>query len=182
VSEVVAVETLEQLFARRVTPEARSWHEATITVLSAPTSSNSTKAWGAYEDEVFNFLLANCEPLGLANILTFRSLLMDGAVEFADGRRLALEIKYRMNWEKACQAEWQFRNFLKRPEAEQGPVVGGLVFFEDFSADWKRKPASRTLENGWNYWYEGHCEVEGLPLHLVRLRAGQLDAFPEVHR
>jgi hypothetical protein len=137
-------------------------------------------AWHVYENEVFNFLLGNRKLLGIAKVLMFKALLMDGAVEFADGRRLALEIKFRMNWEKACQAEWQFRNFLKRSEAGEGPVVGGLVFFEAFSADWAQRPASRTLENGWNYWYEGHCDVEGLPLHLVRLREGQLEVYPEV--
>jgi hypothetical protein len=172
------VETFEQLLSHRITPKTRSWNQSTITFLSVPASRNSTAPWRAYEDEVFNFLLANREPLGFANVLAFGSLLIDGAVEFADGRRLALEIKYRMNWEKACQAELQFRNFLKRKEAKQGPVVGGLVLFEEFSADWKRKPASRTLENGWNFWYEGHCEVEGLPLHLARLRGGQLEVYP----
>jgi hypothetical protein len=173
------VETFERLLSRRIVREPGGRHESTITVLSVPTKSTSTVPWRVYEDEVFDFLLANGKLLGIAKVLVFKSLLVDGAVEFADGRRLALEIKYRMNWEKACQAEWQFRNFLRRKEAGEGPVVGGLVFFEAFSADWARKPASRALDNGWNYWYEGHSEVEGLPLHLVRLRDGQLDVFPE---
>ena len=88
-----------------------------------------------YEDEVFNFLLGNAKALAIAKVLRFNALLVDGAVELANGQRLAVEIMYKMNWRKACQAEWQFRNFLKRPEAAQGPVVGGLVFFNAFNED-----------------------------------------------
>jgi hypothetical protein len=173
------MESFEQLLARNIVAEPRRWNRSTITTLGAPATRPSSDVPRAYEDEVFNFLLGNAEALGIASVLHFKSLLVDGAVEFADGRRLAVEIKYRMNWKKACQAEWQFRNFLKRPEAAQGPVVGGVVFFHAFNDDWVRKPASRTLENGWNYWYEGHCEVEGLPLHLVRLSDGELEVFPQ---
>jgi len=54
----------------------------------------------------FNFLLANKVSLGIKAVLKFTALLLDGAVELVDGRRLAVEIKYRMNWEKACVAGW----------------------------------------------------------------------------
>ena len=60
-----------------------------------------------YEDEVFNFLLGNAKALAIAKVLRFNALLVDGAVELANGQRLAVEITYKMNWRKACQAEWR---------------------------------------------------------------------------
>ena len=60
-----------------------------------------------YEDEVFNFLLGNAKALAIAKVLRFNALLVDGAVELANGQRLAVEIMYKMNWRKACQAEWR---------------------------------------------------------------------------
>lgn len=37
--------------------------------------------------------------------------------------------------------------------------------------------AGRKLGNDRSHWYDGHCLVEGLPLHLLRLRGGLLDDF-----
>jgi hypothetical protein len=82
-----------------------------------------------------------------------------------------------MNWEKACQAEWQLRHFLKRSEAKDNPVSSGLVFFEEFSGDWKRQVKCRFLENGWNHWYRGHSEVDGFRLDLLRLCREKLECF-----
>jgi len=81
---------------------------------------------------------------------------------------------------KACQAEWEFRRFLKRTDQRPFSVDGGIVFFEEFSGDWKRKAEGRSFENGWSHWYRGHSEVEGLRVDLLRLCAGKLDAFPMV--
>ncbi len=133
----------------------------------------------AYEAEVFNFLLAKKTSLGINSISKFKALLVDGALELEDGRRLAVEIKFRMNWMKACQAEWQFRNFLKRDAAREFGVSGGLVFFADFTGGWDKKAALTRCEDGWNRWYSGHHEVNGLRLDLQRLRGGELDGYPE---
>jgi hypothetical protein len=128
---------------------------------------------------VFNFLLANQVTLGIKSVLKFTALLVDGAIELLDGKRLTVEIKYRMNWEKACQAEWQFRHFLKTVEAKDNPVNGGLVCFEEFSGDWKRQVKRRLLENGWNHWYRSHSEVDGFRLGLLRFCGGSLESFHE---
>lgn len=50
-----------------------------------------------YEANVFNFLLANREFLGIVAVLKFQGLLVDRAVELTTGQRLAVEVKYRMN-------------------------------------------------------------------------------------
>jgi hypothetical protein len=83
-----------------------------------------------------------------------------------------------MNWLKACQAEWQFRQSLATAEAQATPITGGLVFFEQFSADWARIGGGRSFPIGWYYWYTGNCNVEGRRLDLVRFEAGALEWCP----
>ena len=170
--------TLAELFGRAITPEAKRRHNPATVTLSAPIEPNTEKLHGQYEADVFNFLLANQELLGLKTVMKFTARLVDGAVELIDGRRLAVEVKFRMNWEKACQAEWQFRTFMKRTDLRPFPVDGGIVVFEEFSADWERIAASRLLENGWSHWYRDHAEVDGCRVDLLRLRAGDLQGFP----
>ncbi len=170
--------TLAELIARSITPEAKDRHSPTTVVLSAPIQPNTEKPHGQYEADVFNFLLANKELLAIKAVMKFTALLVDGAVELIDGRRLTVEVKFRMNWEKACQAEWQFRTFMKRTDVRPFPVDGGIVVFEEFSGDWNRQAACRLLENGWSHWYRGHADVDGCRVDLLRLRAGKLEGFP----
>jgi hypothetical protein len=167
--------TLSELISRHITPEAKGDHKPSVQILSAPIDAKSEKPQDQYEAKVFNFLLAkpNKEELGIKQVRKFTALLVDGAVELM----LAVEIKLCMNWLKACQAEWQFRGFLKRIDRRPFPVDGGIVFFEEFSGDWKRQAGGRLFENGWSHWYRGHSEVEGFRLDLLRLRGGKLDAF-----
>ena len=126
-----------------------------------------------YEAEVLTFLHDHREELGIAKVWRSQDVLVDGLLELQDSRILALEIKLAMNWLKACQAEWQFRTFLAR-QSELGPFDGGLVVFEDFSADWRNKAKYRPLQDGWYRWYQGHHEVEGRRLDLVRFREDKL--------
>ncbi len=148
-------------------------------VVSEPIGAANAAEPRAYEAEVFNFLLANKKCLGINSIFKFKALLVDGALELVDGQRLAVEVKFRMNWMKACQAEWQFRNFLKRDAAREVRLSGGLVFFAEFTGDWNKKAALKRCEDGWNRWYSGHHEVNGLRLDLLRLRGGELEGYPE---
>jgi hypothetical protein len=170
--------TLSEMIGRHITPEAKDTNKPRVDSLSAPIHGKGEKPHARYEAEVFNFLLTNKELLGIKSVLKFTALIVDGAVELMDGKRLTVEIKFRMNWGKACQAEWQFRTFLKRAARRPFPVDGGLVFFEEFSGDWNRKAGCRLMENGWSHWYRGHSEVDGLRLDLLRLRAGDLKSFP----
>ena len=112
--------------------------------------------------------------------MKFSALLVDGALELADERRLAVEIKSRMSWSEACVAEHEFRNFLKRTERRPFPVDGGIVFFGECSGHWSERPASQLIENGWNNWYRSHREVEGFRFDLLRLCSGKLEGFPLV--
>lgn len=74
-----------------------------------------------------------------------------------------------MGWLKACQAGWQVEAFLKTEEAKINPIKGGVIFFQEFSGDWKKMTFCKPLQDGWCRWYEGHCSVNRLPVHLVRL-------------
>jgi hypothetical protein len=170
--------TLSELIGRRITPEAKDRNEPKVETLAAAIQAKSDKPHDKYEAEVFNFLVAKKEALGIKNVMKFMALLVDGAVELMDGTRLTVEIKFRMNWEKACQAEYQFRNFLKRTDRKPFHVDGGLVFFEEFSGDWNRRAGCRLLVNGWSHWYRSHSDVDGLRVDLLRLRAGTLEGFP----
>ncbi len=174
--------TLSELISRCIIPEAKGDHKPSVQILSAPIHARSEKPQDQYETEVFNFLLAkpNQEELGIKKVMKFTALLVDGAVELMDDKRLTVEIKFCMNWLKACQAEWQFRRFLKRIDRRPFAVDGGIVFFEEFSGDWKRRGGGRLFENGWSHWYRGHSEVEGLRLDLLRRRDGKLEGFPTI--
>src|ERR1700682_3284505 len=105
--------TLTELIARRFAPEAKVRATPKMEALSTPILPKSEKPFDKYEAEVFNYLVANKKALGIKTITKFTALLVDGAVELVCGKRLSVEVKFRMNWEKACQAEWQFRNFLR---------------------------------------------------------------------
>src|SRR5260221_4242239 len=127
--------TLAELIGRSVIPEAKDPNNPRVVTLSATKEPNTEKAHGQYETDVFNFLLANKEPLGIKAVMRFTALLVDGAVELFDGRRFTVEVKFRMNWEKACQAEWQFRNFLKRTQVRPFPLTGRILVLEEFYRD-----------------------------------------------
>jgi hypothetical protein len=83
-----------------------------------------------------------------------------------------------MNWERACQAEWQFRQYLKRIAPDPSRVSGAIVIFQEFSGDWKKPTSSSQNEWGWETWYLHHHDVEGKPLHLVMFADAGLQGYP----
>jgi hypothetical protein len=111
-------------------------------------------------------------------IFQFANLRVDGAIVLVDGRRLAIEIKFRMNWQKALEAGYELRRFLLSDEAKMNPVSGAIVFFEEFQGSgWHGLPKCRLLENGWNEWYRAHRNFEDYRLDLLRIRKGELEDF-----
>jgi hypothetical protein len=166
------VTNITELIKLPITPEEKNRREEIVTVVSSPlTCPEEAQQHRKYECHVLNFLLQNREVLGIQSVFRFQNLLVDGAVLLVDGTRLAVEIKLRMNWTKACQAGWEFQQFLKRTdEAKAHPVSGAIVFFEEFQGDgWEKEVQCRVLQNGWNAWYTGHADVEGYRVDLFRL-------------
>jgi hypothetical protein len=175
------MELLTDLITRKIEPEhvqAKPPDRSPIADLITATSTPAPAR--AYEIAAFNFLLAKQAALGISELWQCRNSGIDGLLDLDDGRRVALEIKYRMNWMKACQACSQVGWYRKHVDVnEKEKVSSALVVFEAFSGDWARRPSTRLLENGWNFWYAGHHEVEGLRIDLVRFRAPSVESFPQ---
>src|SRR5687767_643976 len=112
------MESLADLISRDISPESArvnspAAHPIDATILATGTE----KEPHAFEIAVFNFLLAHKQPLGISAVWRCRNVRIDGLIDLADGLRIALEIKYRMNWEKACQACAQFGWYRTHVEA-----------------------------------------------------------------
>jgi hypothetical protein len=146
-------------------------------VLSTPLKQQTTAHY-AYEDEVFAFLCNNRSLLGIDRVYRFKNQSMDGELVLQDGAAVPIEIKFRMNWLKACQANWQFARFLKL--TGRTSCKTGIVFFEEYSGDWDITAKSRSIPNGWIRWYKEHYQLQGLDFHLVRLRNGEIQTYSDV--
>jgi hypothetical protein len=173
------VESLADLISREISPEpglvkGPAAHRVDVAI---PAKGTETPP-NAFHIAVFNFLVEHKRALAISAVWQCRNVRIDGLLDLDDGRRIALEIKYRMNWQKACQACAQFGWYRTYVEAKEKPLSSGLVVFETFTGDWSRKKPNSLLENGWNFFYTDHREVEGLRVHLVRLRDGTLESFP----
>ncbi|MBI2806618.1 MAG: hypothetical protein HYX68_16680 [Planctomycetes bacterium] len=171
--------TIADLISLEFKPEDRNRRKPVVTPLVTPLClPETTKLPRKFECEVFNFLLANKDALGIETVFRFKNLFVDGAILLTDGRRLTVEVKLRMNWSKALQAESEFRRFLLTSEAKANPVNGMVVFFEEFQGDgWHRRAKSRLLENGWNHWYANYFRIEGYRADLFRLRKGVFEHY-----
>jgi hypothetical protein len=172
------VESLSDLIARKIAPEPARINAPATRPIDVPLPVKGTEtAPRAFEIAVFNFFLAQRKPLGISELWHCRNVRIDGLLDLDDGHRVALEIKYRMNWEKACQAGSQF-SWYRKHQAKEKPLSSALVVFEEFSGDWARRKPSWLLQNGWSFWYSDHQEVDGLRVDLVRLRDGMYESFP----
>ena len=121
---------------------------------------------------VFGFLVTRKRELGIAQVLWFKNQLVDGALVLSDGRTVFLEIKYRLGWLKACQAEWQVRTFRRSVKGRPYRAASGIVVFEAFQGDWTDKLGDD--ERGWRNWYRDHCGAD-FRIVLVRFKAGRLE-------
>jgi hypothetical protein len=146
-------------------------------VLEVPLQTTSASEPKLYEAEVYNYLITHKDVLGIRNVIRLKNASADGEMELLDGSRVLVEIKYRMDWEKACQAGWQLLesfNLLEPLKLSPTPHAG-LVFFEQFSGDWNRKAVSRPLQAGWYYWYAGHHKLrQDFSAVLVHFQGGVL--------
>ena len=173
-----AMERLADTFSTAIEPEPARVVKPRLVRLDGPLAATAgTTSPASYEASVFNFLYAHKHELGIRDVWKCRAVRIDGLLDLDDGQRVVLEVKYRMNWEKACQACAQFSWFLRHPEAQSPSPTGALVVFEEFARDWARRSPRRLLEEGWNYWYTDHGDVEGRPAHLARIRDGTYESY-----
>jgi hypothetical protein len=68
-----------------------------------------------FEQAVFSYLFDHREVLGVRAVVRAKALRVDGLVELDDGRRIAIEVKYRLNWANATQALRQIEWFHNAP-------------------------------------------------------------------
>ena len=129
-----------------------------------------------FENRVISFLWDNRRRYEIDELVRFRNSSVDGAIKSKDNN-IPFEIKYRMNWLKACQAIWQFNQFRRLSST---PFSTGIVFFRSFSADWTRSPRSSTIPNGWRNWYSDHATSERFTVHLVRLEDARLETYKDL--
>ena len=93
--------------------------------------------------ELLNYLFDHKQEMGIETIYRLKNQRMDRELVLAGGDRVTFEIKYRMNWLKACQSGDQFRKYLKMNEASGSQVIAGIVLFEEFSARLVQFPVLR---------------------------------------
>jgi len=131
-----------------------------------------------FERRVFQCLVKGRQALGIKAVLAAQNMLIDGGLVLHDGRFVAIEMKFRMNWLKACQAGWQFEKFLASAEGRHRSPRSGIVFFAAFSGDWARSIGD--VERGWVHWYTGHSVLAqgAFRLHLIRFNRGCLYPSP----
>jgi hypothetical protein len=157
--------TIADIISFDVKPEERLRREEKADVLSSPLICQTrAKPSRKYECEVFNYMLDKKHELGINTIYTFKNLGVDGAVLLVDGRRVAVEIKMRMNWKKALESQAEIRRFLMSSHAQTHPVKNAIVFFEQFQGgDWPRKAKSRTLAKRLESLVHQLLQGRGLP-------------------
>jgi hypothetical protein len=171
--------TIASIINTPIPPSLVARSPARLIELTSPPISGRTAIPDVFECTVLTFLFEHRQTLGIARLFHAKNLLVDGGLTLADGRFLAVEIKYRMNWLKACQTGWQLGQFTRMPEAGRYRPVGGVVFFEEFSGVWARRRGE--MERGWLNWYADHAVLPGddtFRVDLVRFRQGHLEAVP----
>lgn len=172
--------TIGELIELNVEPEDQEHREPVIRPISGPLAyPDNVRLSRKYEFDVFNFLWAERKALGIDTVFKFENLFIDGALLLSDGRRLAVEIKLRMNWQKACQAGWQLKQFFtKTDEAKAHNYVRAVVIFEELQGDgWHKRAQCRILPDGWNHWYMYHALIEGRRVDLFRVKDRVLEHY-----
>jgi len=173
------MKTISELISQEITPTDKNRKKQGE--VPPPWKATRRTAESEYEATVFNFLLDKKGELGIESVTKFKNRLVDGQVILSNRKLLVVEVKFRMNWERACQAEWQFRQYLKRIATDPSRVDGAIVIFQEFSGDWKKATASRKNAWGWEAWYLYHHDVEGKPMHLLMFSDGEFQGYPD-HR
>jgi hypothetical protein len=133
----------------------------------------------AFERRVFNHLLKHHERLGISRVWKCENVRIDGLLQLEDGRHVAVEIKYQMNWAKACQACAQIGWYHSGSYFDDSQIEAGLVVFETFSGDWATRRGSSAAERGWSNFYAEHHQIDGIRVDLLRLRNEILTTFPD---
>lgn len=131
----------------------------------------------AFEKRVISFLWDRRKVYRIEEIVRLKNSSIDGTMKLEGNLTIPFEIKFRMNWLKACQSTWQFGQF--RDIHPNASFDTGIVFFDSFSADWARSPKASQIPNGWRNWYSDHWKGSAMTLHLFRLNESGLETYDD---
>ena len=96
---------VDELLGQSFRPEEYGRNEPKVTEVTGPSGKERAKKDKdlIYEDRVFDTLWQQKDDLDLTRVWRLQSSVIDGALETQAGKMVAIEVKYRMNWMKACQ-------------------------------------------------------------------------------
>jgi hypothetical protein len=165
---------ISELLLPKINPKQKK-QDLKCVAISQELAVKDYKATKRFEVEAFNYLYKHKASLGIKTLYRFTNLLIDGVMLLDDGRLVALEIKYALNWFKDCNARVEFARFfeekkyndahLKRPE-------NALIIFDHFSGDWERQ------QSGWRKFYEEETVLRNkfppIPVDIAQLTEGGL--------
>ncbi len=170
---------LTELF--KITPKQEKYNSRSPIIIDDILKKSGTTQPAKYEASVFQFFDKNMTVFGIKKIFRLENTSIDGYLELESGQTVGVEVKYKMNWDKACVSEFQFKKYqriIKNTSNINIPKFSAsLVIFENFSNDWMKKSEKRNLETGWTYWYNDHFDQQialGYNLYLLQLKGDTL--------
>ena len=117
-----------------------------------------------------SFIFMRIERYGIEKIYIFKNMVVDGALRLDSGKIILLEIKFRLDWFKVCNARVEFQRFLKEKRVQEyftkhiskKSPEGALIIFDSFSGDW--------IGKGWSNFYEEEIlDFPSVPIRIARL-------------
>lgn len=172
------MKTIPEILALRPRTEKIKRKERKTEEVDIAFFKDCATAYGKYEMEVFRYLYDNRKSLEIETVYAFRNQMVDGELLLQDGTLVPIEIKFRLSWDLACRANTQFSNFFGR--IEDRICKNGIVFFEQFSKGWDKTAKSRSVQNGWLYWYENHFLINGIKFQIIRLFNGKAEGYGDI--
>lgn len=134
--------------------------------------------------ETFN----NKKSLGISEVCKLDNCRIDGLLQLDNGKVIALEIKYALNWQTTCNARIEIQRFFQEemiqryfkekpsPTVPKKQPAQALIVFSRFSGDWQRR-------NGWQLFYWEEKILRGkfpiVPIDIAQFDDRQLILGPE---
>jgi hypothetical protein len=120
-----------------------------------------------FEKSVFYYLETHKKEHGIETVFPFQSMRVDGALLLSNGQAIVLEIKQRLAWLRACNARIELQTMRTNPkmwklyvDKVSEKVDGGLIIFEQFSADWENPWVKRNIsQRGWHQFYSEEAVI-----------------------
>ncbi len=111
-----------------------------------------------FQRDVFRHLTSHKAELNINQVFAVKNSFIDGIIELENGKLILCECKLNLNWFKACNARTEFQMFLKKQILRELKIEGtphsAIIFFEEFSNDWKEDFKKYNCTRGWINFYD----------------------------